>query len=86
MEVEKRHEALTSLLNAEVFETPETITVSYKLQISSGETVHGKANQIMLWDKSSSNIYVQKWDLLGGPRDLFQYATCASKAISEGLL
>ncbi|KAG9129254.1 hypothetical protein Leryth_006468 [Lithospermum erythrorhizon] len=86
MEIKKRRALLESLLNAKLSEASEPILLSYKLQLSSGETVNAEMSQTMRWEKSSSMIYVQKENPLGGSIDLLEYAICASEVISEGLL
>jgi hypothetical protein len=86
MEVERRHEAIKGLLNITFLESVEPITVNYNLSLSSGEVVKAKASRVILWDRESSKFVAQKLDRSGGYKNIIEYATYFSEAISEGLL
>ncbi|KAE8123810.1 hypothetical protein FH972_018734 [Carpinus fangiana] len=86
MEAERRHEAIKGLLNITFLETVEPITINYSLSLSSGEFVKAKARRVILWDRESSKFVAQKLDRSGGFKNIIEYATFFSEAISEGLL
>ncbi|KAE8123815.1 hypothetical protein FH972_018739 [Carpinus fangiana] len=86
IEMETRHEALKRLLKITFLETIEPINVNYSLSLSSGEIVKAKATRVMLWDRLSSKFVAQKLDRCGGYKNIIEYATYFSEAISEGLL
>jgi hypothetical protein len=86
MEAERRHEAIKGLLNITFLETVEPITINYSLSLSSGEFVKAKARRVILWDRESSKFVAQKLDRSGGYKNIIEYATYFSEAISEGLL
>ncbi|XP_059444849.1 uncharacterized protein LOC132176607 isoform X3 [Corylus avellana] len=86
MEAERRHEAIKGLLNITFLETVEPITINYSLPLSSGEFVKAKARRVILWDRESSKFVAQKLDRSGGYKNIIEYATYFSEAISEGLL
>ncbi|KAG6672481.1 hypothetical protein I3842_16G059100 [Carya illinoinensis] len=86
MEVERRHEAIKGLLNMTFLETVEPITVNYTLSLSSGENVGLKASQMIRWDREASKFFAQKLDRSSGYKNMIEYATYFSQAISEGLL
>ncbi|KAF5445149.1 hypothetical protein F2P56_034218 [Juglans regia] len=86
MEAERRHEAVKGLLNMTFFETVEPITVNYTLSLSSGENVELKLNRKILWDREASMVFAQKLDRSSGYKNMIEYATDFSEAISEGLL
>ncbi|XP_059440915.1 uncharacterized protein LOC132173428 [Corylus avellana] len=86
MDAERRHEAIKRLLNTIFLQTFEPTTVNYSLSLSSGEFVEAKASRVVLWDRESSNFMAQKLDRSGGYKNIIEYATYFSEAISEGLL
>ncbi|XP_059440914.1 uncharacterized protein LOC132173427 [Corylus avellana] len=86
MEAERRHKAIKGLLNITFLETVEPITVNYSLSLSSGDFVKAKASRVMLWDRESSKFVAQKLDRSVGYKNIIEYATYFSEAISEGLL
>jgi hypothetical protein len=86
IEMETRHEAIKRLLKITFLETIEPITVNYSLSLFSGEIVKAKATRVMLWDRESSKFVAQMWDRCDGYKNIIEYATYFSEAISEGLL
>lgn len=86
MEFKERHEAVQCLLNVEVFESPEPITVCYSLSLSCGQILKVKASRMVRWDRESSKFFTQKMDKSGGHKFLLEYATYFSEVISEGVL
>ncbi|KAM4107751.1 hypothetical protein ACJW30_04G168900 [Castanea mollissima] len=86
MEAERRHETIRRLLNITFLETVEPITVNYSLLLSSGETVKARANRMIRWDRETSKFFSQKLNRSSGYKNLIEYATYFSEAISEGVL
>ncbi|XP_062170197.1 uncharacterized protein LOC133875934 isoform X3 [Alnus glutinosa] len=86
IEMETRHEAIKRLLNITFLETVEPITVNYSLFLSSGEIVKAKSRRVMLWYRETSKFVAQKLDRSGGYKNIIEYATYFSEAISEVLL
>ncbi|GMP34210.1 hypothetical protein CsSME_00007182 [Camellia sinensis var. sinensis] len=86
MEEEKRHEAVRNLLDLTVIETNDPITIGYSLSLSSGERLKKEAKPMIHWERESKKLFTVKMDRSGGHRKNIEYATCFSKAISEGLL
>uniref|UniRef100_A0A2N9J067 Sacsin/Nov domain-containing protein n=1 Tax=Fagus sylvatica TaxID=28930 RepID=A0A2N9J067_FAGSY len=86
MEAERRHETIQGLLNVTFLETVEPITVNYSLSLSSGEIVKATASQMIRWDREASKFFTQKLDRSSGFKNLIEYATYFSEAISEGVL
>ncbi|CAL5373071.1 unnamed protein product [Camellia sinensis] len=86
MEEEKRHEAVRSLLDLTVIETNEPITIGYSLSLSSGERLKKEVKPMIRWERESKKLFTVKMDRSGGHRNIIEYATCFSEAISEGLL
>uniref|UniRef100_A0A2N9J2L5 Sacsin/Nov domain-containing protein n=1 Tax=Fagus sylvatica TaxID=28930 RepID=A0A2N9J2L5_FAGSY len=86
MEAERRHETIQRLLNDTFIETVEPITVNYSLSLSSGEIVKATASRMIRWDREASKFFTQKLDRSSGFKNLIEYATYFSEAISEGVL
>lgn len=86
MEAENRHEAVRCLLNVTVIEIPEPIKICYSLLLSCGEKVKAKARPMILWDRKTKKLRMQKMDRSGGQRSVIEYATYFSEAIAGGLL
>ncbi|KAJ7945659.1 ATP/DNA-binding protein [Quillaja saponaria] len=86
MEARKRHEAVQGLLNLTVYETVEPVSVSYQLSLSTGEIINKKANRMMRWERGSSEFFTQKMEWSSGHKNIIQYATYYSEAISVGVL
>ncbi|OMO93799.1 hypothetical protein COLO4_16668 [Corchorus olitorius] len=86
MESEKRREAVKCLLNLNVFETSEPITVRYTLSLSSGKTQEVRASRTVYWDRESSKFFTQKLDKSAGHKNLLEYATYFSEVIAVGVL
>jgi hypothetical protein len=86
MEVETRHEAIKGLLNITFLETVEPITFNYSLSLSSGELVKATGTRMIGWDREASKFLAQKLDRSSGYKNIIEYATDFSEAISEGLL
>ncbi|XP_062168965.1 uncharacterized protein LOC133875014 isoform X2 [Alnus glutinosa] len=86
MEVETRHEAIKGLLNITFLETVEPITFNYSLSLSSGELVKATGTRMIRWDREASKFLAQKLDRSSGYKNIIEYATYFSEAISEGLL
>ena len=82
----RRHETIQGLLNTTFFETVEPITVNYSLSLSSGEIMNARASRIIRWDREASTFFSEKLDRSSGYRNLIEYATYFSEAISEGVL
>ncbi|KAH7857644.1 hypothetical protein Vadar_014947 [Vaccinium darrowii] len=83
---ENRHEAVRCLLNLTVIEIPEPIKICYSLSLSSGENLKAEARPLILWDRKSKKLLMQKMDRSGGQRSVIEYATYFSEAIAGGLL
>ncbi|KAL4634563.1 hypothetical protein ACB092_04G209000 [Castanea dentata] len=86
MEAKSRHETIQRLLNVTFHETVEPITVNYSLSLSSGEIVNARASKIVHLDRKASMFFAQKLDRSSGYKNLIEYATYFSEAISEGVL
>ncbi|KAK7818670.1 uncharacterized protein LOC111998780 [Quercus suber] len=82
----RRHETIQGLLNITFFETVEPIIVNYSLSLSSGEIMNARASRIIRWDREASTFFAEKLDRSCGYRNLIEYATYFSEAISEGVL
>nr|POF19521.1 hypothetical protein CFP56_47701 [Quercus suber] len=86
MGAKKRHETIQGLLNITFLETVEPITVNYSLSLSSGEIVNARASKIIHFDRKASMFFAQKLDRSSGYKNLIEYATYFSEAISKGVL
>ncbi|KAJ9676550.1 hypothetical protein PVL29_021858 [Vitis rotundifolia] len=86
MEAGQRLEAVKGLLNLKVFETEGPIAASYRLSMSSGETMDVDARRMMRWDREDSKLFMQKMDISGGHKNKIEYATIFAEVISEGVL
>jgi hypothetical protein len=86
MEAERRLEAIKGLLNITFLEIVDPITVNYSLSLSSGELVKAKGIRMILWDREASKFLAPKLDRSSGYKNIIEYATYFSEAISEGLL
>nr|POE68285.1 hypothetical protein CFP56_26177 [Quercus suber] len=86
MGAKKRHETIQGLLNITFLETVEPITVNYSLSLSSGEIVNARASKIIHLNRKASMFFAQKLDRSSGYKNLIEYATYFSEAISEGVL
>jgi hypothetical protein len=86
MEAERRHEAIKGLLNITFLEIVEPITVNYSLSLSSGDLIKAEASRVILWDREALKFIAQKLDRSGEYKNIIEYATYFSEAISEGLL
>ena len=86
MGAKKRHETIQGLLNITFLETVEPITVNYSLSLSSGEIVNARASKIIHLDRKASMFFAQKLDRSSGYKNLIEYATYFSEAISKGVL
>ncbi|KAM1788589.1 hypothetical protein ACFX11_038852 [Malus domestica] len=86
MEVEKRQEAVQGLVDIAVVETPEPITVSYDLPLSSGEVLNVRGTRKIRWDRENSKFFIQKMDKSGGQKSTIEFATYFAEAISECVL
>ena len=82
----RRNETIQGLLNLTFFETVEPITVNYSLSLSSGEIMNARASKIIRWDREASTFFAEKLDRSSGYKNLIEYATYFSEAISEGVL
>uniref|UniRef100_A0A7N2MMB9 Uncharacterized protein n=1 Tax=Quercus lobata TaxID=97700 RepID=A0A7N2MMB9_QUELO len=82
----RRHETIQGLLNTTFFETVEPITVNYGLSLSSGEIMNARASRITRWDREASTFFAEKLDRSSGYKNLIEYATHFSEAISGGVL
>ncbi|CAK9161863.1 unnamed protein product, partial [Ilex paraguariensis] len=86
MEAERRHDVVRRLLNVDVFETIEPITVGYSLSLSSGEILNVKASRMIRWERESSKFFTQKRDMSGGYKERIEYASYFSEVVAEGVL
>ncbi|XP_047328614.1 uncharacterized protein LOC124932056 [Impatiens glandulifera] len=87
MESKERHESVTKLLNATVFQTEEPVTMSYSLPLSNGENVSASLTRMIAWDRENSKLFYQKSDgSRRGYRSVIEFVTYFSETISEGLL
>ncbi|KAM1339809.1 hypothetical protein ACFX2H_038283 [Malus domestica] len=86
MEVEKRQKAVQGLVDIAVVETPEPITVSYDLPLSSGEVLNVRGTRKIRWDRENSKFFIQKMDKSGGQKSTIEFATYFAEAISECVL
>ncbi|PIA50961.1 hypothetical protein AQUCO_01100047v1 [Aquilegia coerulea] len=86
MDADVRQKTVKALLDVNVYETKEPITVSYSLSLSSGKTVNVKASQMIRWERESSVIFTQKINRSSGHKDNIVFATDFSKVIAQGLL
>lgn len=86
MEAGQRLDAVKGLLNLKVFETEESIAASYRLSMSSGETMAVDARRMMRWDREDSSLLMQKMEISGGHKNKIEYGTIFAEVISEGVL
>ncbi|CAI0453565.1 unnamed protein product, partial [Linum tenue] len=86
MEVKARHEKVKNLLDLTVLETPEPLTVTYSLTLSSGEVIRVKDTQMIRWDKDKGKLYTQRLEESGSGRNLLEYACRFSEVIAKGVL
>ncbi|KNA12990.1 hypothetical protein SOVF_120910 [Spinacia oleracea] len=91
-EVKFRHEAVKMLLTVKVFVTTKPITMSYTLEMSSGDDVTASTSQMVRWERDNSKFFTQKLNWSGADKAVvdyatkLEYATKFSQVISEGLL
>ncbi|PIA50962.1 hypothetical protein AQUCO_01100048v1 [Aquilegia coerulea] len=86
MDANKRQSSVKALLDVNVFETEELISVSYTLSLSSGKSINVTSCEMIRWERESSKIFIQKLERLSGQKDRIQFATYFAQAIAEGLL
>ncbi|CAN0842933.1 Protein NO VEIN [Linum grandiflorum] len=86
MEASQRQAKLRSLLNLTFYQTPDPLTVTCSLKLSStGEVVRVEATELIRWDRGDSKMYVQKLkcDL---QRGVIEYACRFAEVIAKGVL
>ncbi|XP_042388023.1 uncharacterized protein LOC121980124 [Zingiber officinale] len=83
----ERHSLVKCLLDLEVLEIDEPVTVSYKLTLSSGRILDSKGTRIFLWEKDNAKLFLQR-DKSGMKRKRhnIEYATNFADVIARGLL
>ncbi|KAL5717413.1 hypothetical protein ACHQM5_010418 [Ranunculus cassubicifolius] len=86
MDANKRQKIAKSLLDVQVFEMEEPISVGYSLSLSSGESVAVKESKMIRWERESSRMFFQKICKSSGQKAKIEYATHFSRVIAEGLL
>ncbi|CAO2826957.1 unnamed protein product [Amaranthus hypochondriacus] len=86
IDTKQRYDSLKTLMNVSVFETPEPVSMSYSLTMSSGEIVTGKTSQIVRWEREKSEFFYQKLDRTKGWKNVVEYATKFSEVVSQGLI
>ncbi|KAI3504524.1 hypothetical protein L1887_26069 [Cichorium endivia] len=86
LEPDKRHEAVSRVLAIDAFETPEKMTVRYKLTLSCGDVVDVKPRRMIRWDKQQSKLYMQKMERSSGHKNVMEYAFHFAEEIAEGVL
>ncbi|KAG6508898.1 hypothetical protein ZIOFF_034280 [Zingiber officinale] len=83
----ERHRLVKYLLDLEVFEIDEPVTVSYKLTLSSRTILDSKAIRMFRWEKDKAKLFLQRDE--GGTkrkRHNIEYATNFADVIAKGLL
>ncbi|XP_021775796.1 uncharacterized protein LOC110739654 isoform X2 [Chenopodium quinoa] len=88
LDTKRRHEAVKKLLNVKVFVTPNPITRTYSLMMSSGSDVTASMRQMVRWERDTSEFFAQKLDRsgAGARKAVVEYAITFSQVVSEGLL
>ncbi|KAB1217507.1 hypothetical protein CJ030_MR4G028388 [Morella rubra] len=86
MEAERRHEAVRGLLDMTILATNEPLHINYSLSLTSREIVKVKSSRTIRWDREASKFFAVKLDRSCGYKNIIEYATYFSEAISEGLL
>ncbi|KAI3688640.1 hypothetical protein L2E82_46369 [Cichorium intybus] len=86
LEPDKRHEAVSRVLAIEAFETPEKMTVRYRLTLSCGDVMDVEPRRMIRWDKQQSKLYMQKMDRSLGHKNVMEYAFHFAEEIAEGVL
>ncbi|XP_068665867.1 uncharacterized protein [Aristolochia californica] len=84
--IEKKHQIAKGYWDVEIYESPEPITVSYVLPMSSGKCATVKASRIVRWERENGKLFLQKIDKQYGRKSNIEFATSFSEVISEGLL
>ncbi|KAG6505450.1 hypothetical protein ZIOFF_037806 [Zingiber officinale] len=83
----ERHRFVKYLLDLEVLEINEPVTVSYKLTLSSQTILDSKAIKMFRWEKDKAKLFLQRDE--GGTkrkRHNIEYATNFADVIAKGLL
>ncbi|XP_042395852.1 uncharacterized protein LOC121986110 [Zingiber officinale] len=83
----ERHRLVKYLLDLEVLEIDEPVTISYKLTLSSGTILDSKAIRMFRWEKDKAKLFLQRDE--GGTkrkRHDIEYATNFADVIAKGLL
>ncbi|XP_022685248.1 uncharacterized protein LOC101771703 [Setaria italica] len=83
---ERRHRMVSCLLNVTVQEKVEPITVSYSVNLSSGEVVNVKASRMLRWERENSKLYIQSSNGQSSYKEKIEFATYFAEEISKGLL
>ncbi|KAF6137957.1 hypothetical protein GIB67_041830 [Kingdonia uniflora] len=86
MDAKKRQKTVKSLLDLDVFEIKDPITVSYSLPLSSGESLNVKECRMIRWEKESSVLFTQKLGRSSEHKTNIEFATYFSQVIAEGVL
>ncbi|XP_057519125.1 uncharacterized protein LOC130799868 [Amaranthus tricolor] len=86
IDTKQRYDSLKTLMNVSVFETPDPVSMSYSLTMSSGEMITTKTSQIVRWEREKSEFFYQKLDRTKGWKNVVEYATKFSEVVSQGLL
>ncbi|KAL5717412.1 hypothetical protein ACHQM5_010417 [Ranunculus cassubicifolius] len=86
MDANKRQALVKTLLDVNVFETDEPVSVTYTLSMSSGKTVNVKAKQMIRWERECSKMFFQKIERSSGHVASIEFATSFGQVIAEGLL
>uniref|UniRef100_J3NDD1 Sacsin/Nov domain-containing protein n=1 Tax=Oryza brachyantha TaxID=4533 RepID=J3NDD1_ORYBR len=85
---EKRHEMVSCLTNAAVYETVVPLTVSYQVRLSSGRIMNVKSAQLFRWEREELRLFITK-NCGSGSLDNAERIQCAAyfaEEISKGLL
>ncbi|KAI3856822.1 hypothetical protein MKX03_014140 [Papaver bracteatum] len=87
IDLQKRHQMVSYLLDAAVFETEEPITANYSVKLPSGRTLNVDVSQMVRWERENKMLFTQKVDRsTSGQNENIAYATYFSEVIAEGLL
>ncbi|KAG6508896.1 hypothetical protein ZIOFF_034278 [Zingiber officinale] len=83
----ERHRLVKYLIDLEVLEIDEPITVCYKLTLSTGTILDSKATRMFSWEKDNAKLFLQSGEGRTKPkRHSIEYATNFADVIAKGLL
>ncbi|KAF4379461.1 hypothetical protein G4B88_024446 [Cannabis sativa] len=85
MQVKKRQQTATALLNLTLYQTEQPIKITYILTPYPNETVKAEAKKMVFWDKKSKQLIIDKSGY-ENRKSSAEFASCFAQEISEGML